>query len=94
MKTRSYAVMAYLANHPGLTAYQISRGISGADPLEVLDILFEAESENFVKCERQLSELAFLWWVKFDPEPVRVSGKDHDGRGVRSSSGSDTTEHD
>jgi hypothetical protein len=72
MGTRSYAVMVWLANHPGSTAYQIANGISGADPLKVLDILFEAEQESFVTCQRERTGLAFFWWVKFDPAPVRL----------------------
>jgi hypothetical protein len=73
MGTRSYTVMVWLANHPGSTAYQIANGIPGADPLKVLDILFEAEREDFVTCQREVYGLAFFWWVKFDPVPVRVN---------------------
>lgn len=86
--------MVWLANHPGSTAYEIARGIPGADPLRVLDILFEAEAENFATCQRQTGGLAFIWWVKIDPCPVRVNDKAPGGPAGRSSSGSDTTGHD
>jgi hypothetical protein len=92
MGTRSYTVMVWLANHPGSTAWQISRGIPGADPLKVLDILFEAERENFVTCQRERTGLAFFWWVKFDPVPVRVaSGKAPGSPAGRPSLGNDAT---
>jgi hypothetical protein len=91
MGTRSYAVMVWLANHPGSTAYQISRGIAGADPLKVLDILFEAEREGFAKCERERTGLAFFWWVRFDPVPVRVNDKAPGSPVGRQSLGNDAT---
>jgi hypothetical protein len=93
MGTRSYAVIVWLANHPESTAYQISRGISGADPLEVLDILFEAEREDIVRCQRESTGLAFFWWVKFDTIPVRpVSDKAPGSPAGRQSLGNDATE--
>jgi hypothetical protein len=91
MGTRSYAVMVWLANHPGSTAYEISRGIPGADPFKVLDILFEAERENFVTCQREVNGLAFFWWVKFDPVPVRVNDKAPGSPAGHSSLGNDAT---
>jgi hypothetical protein len=91
MRTRSYAVMVWLANHPGSTAYEISRGIPGADPLKVLDILFEAERESFVTCQREVNGLAFFWWVKFDPVPVRVNDKAPGSPAGRPSLGNDAT---
>jgi hypothetical protein len=83
--------MVWLANHPGSTAYQISKGIAGADPLKVLDILFEAELEGFVTCQREVNGLAFFWWVKFDPVPVRLNDKEPGSPVGRPSLGNDTT---